>query len=182
MLLGFRFPPKIFTLPEVVRHLNAIREMVKNSATDKRSMSKMEDASFDLDKLVSSMAFRKDPHECKVRSVQNTVRELKPIVQRVRGLEANKSSHFKDAHVSELQAFHAKCASTLVALRGVQVKQFYRAFVSISSVWNVSRFVRFVSSSTHRCCHGSTAVLKQVRRPSRTPIPSAMRPPLQMDL
>ena len=83
-------------------HLNAIREMVKNSATDRRSMSKMEDAILDLDKLVSSMASRKDHHECKVRSVQNTVRALKPIVQRVRGMEANSSSHFKDAHASEL--------------------------------------------------------------------------------
>ena len=83
-------------------HLNAIREMVKNSATDRRTMSKMDDAIFDLDKLVSSIAFRKDHHECKVRSVQNTVRALKPIVQRVRSMEANSSSHFKDAHASEM--------------------------------------------------------------------------------
>ena len=115
---------KIFALPGVVPHFNAIREMVKNSATDWRSMSMM-DATLDLDKLVSSMAFRTDAHECQSRSVPKTVRALKAIVKRVRGMEANSSSHFQDAHASELQAFNAKCASTLVALRGVQVKHFW---------------------------------------------------------
>ena len=60
-----------------------------------------------------------------MRSVQNTVRALKAFVQRVRGMEANSSSHFKDAHASELQDFNAKSASTLVAMRGVQVKHFW---------------------------------------------------------
>ena len=52
---------KISTLPGVAPHFIAIREMVKNSATDRRSMSMMEDAILDFDKLVSSMAQDRRP-------------------------------------------------------------------------------------------------------------------------
>ena len=47
---------KIFTLPGVVHHFNA--------------RSVMEDAILDLDKLVSSMVFRTDAHECHASELQ----------------------------------------------------------------------------------------------------------------
>ena len=52
--------PRYSLCQGVVPHFNASREMVKNSATDRRSMSIMEDAVLDFDKLVSSMSLRTD--------------------------------------------------------------------------------------------------------------------------
>jgi hypothetical protein len=125
---------RLLALPAFIRFLIAVAELVKGSAADRRSSLAMAEVEAEFTQALGSLLSVHKVQGCYMSSVQNSARTLKAVYQKVRGMQANCSKHFRDSQASKFNDFQGKFEAALIKLRGVQCEQFWAGLaVALSS-------------------------------------------------